>query len=582
MDPDRDRLESRVARLEETVARIDQRLRELEPASRIGHGAIEISTAPERSSSAFAPDDISAPQGFSIADLGRGFLIMAGAFMLRALTDLRAFPIEMGVGLGLVYAILWIIMAGRAASHGRAVSAGLFSVTSSLIIFPLIWEVPTRLHALGSTATAVVLAAVVALALFIAIGGKLRILAWLFTLGGLLTSLPLILATKAMTPFLLLILLLGLTTTWIAYRLKWHGLRWGPALAGDLAVLFMVSLAAREGGIPSSYEALGRTTAAFLAIALVLIYLGSFILRTLVRRRDVTQFELLQSAAVLLIGYGGAARIAIAADSGKFLLGSSAILAATISYLVSFFHVRRKMGQGKNFLYFTSLAVALVILGSPLIASGWILVLAWCMLSVASATLGGFYDRITLRSHSAFYISAAFLLAGCPSLCRHAFIGPIGAARWPLDPAPNLVLVSALLSYTILVLTQRKLAWGEVSRLPRFVVLVVSFIGLAGLVTDLSILVFRALNIGEAIRIAVLSVAAVALATGGRHRWTREFAWLVYPVLLIGGLKLVQVIIQAGNASTLFVGFTFYGTALVLVPRILRGIEWRTAVGSGD
>ena len=72
------------------------------------------------------------------------------------------------------------------------------------------------------------------------------------------------------------------------------------------------------------------------------------------------------------------------------------------------------------------------------------------------------------------------------------------------------------------------------------------------------------------LRTAVLSAAAVTLALSSRHwRWP-EARWLVYPVLVLVGIKLFLEDFPHGQPATLFVSLAFVGTSLLLVARLLK------------
>ena len=57
---------------------------------------------------------------------------------------------------------------------------------------------------------------------------------------------------------------------------------------------------------------------------------------------------------------------------------------------------------------------------------------------------------------------------------------------------------------------------------------------------------------------------------GRRGQWLREASWLVYPVLVLGGLKLLVEDFPAGRPLTLLIALALYGGALVLAPRLAR------------
>ena len=74
------------------------------------------------------------------------------------------------------------------------------------------------------------------------------------------------------------------------------------------------------------------------------------------------------------------------------------------------------------------------------------------------------------------------------------------------------------------------------------------------------------------LKTGVLAIAGVLLALGSR--WTRlsEAAWLVYPVLIVGGGKLLLEDFPNGRPATLVLSLTLYGGALILAPRLRRPV----------
>jgi hypothetical protein len=62
-----------------------------------------------------------------------------------------------------------------------------------------------------------------------------------------------------------------------------------------------------------------------------------------------------------------------------------------------------------------------------------------------------------------------------------------------------------------------------------------------------------------------------------------EGAWLVYPLLVLTGVKFILEDFRAGRPATLFVSFALYGLALIVGPRLCRrpGGGEATAAGRG-
>ena len=72
------------------------------------------------------------------------------------------------------------------------------------------------------------------------------------------------------------------------------------------------------------------------------------------------------------------------------------------------------------------------------------------------------------------------------------------------------------------------------------------------------------------VRTALLVVATLLLAWAARSRHFVEGAWLVYPLLVVTGLKFVLHDLRVGRPVTLFAAFALYGVALILAPRLRR------------
>jgi len=568
----------RLSALAGALERLEQRVARLETALAAGGPAATAAVAAEVAA-AQAPPRIAgalpAAPGLSLGDFGRAFLVMAGAFMLRALTEMHLLPIAGGILLGLAYALLWVLLADRAAAGGKPIRAQVHGATAALIAFPILWEAPTRFAALPP-ALAVLLAALTAgFALIVAWRRDLQLLAWMFVSGALLTGIALVFATRVVEPSVTLLLLLGLASVWLGYGKKWRGLRWWVAAAANFLVFFMVSIAASPLGIPERYAGFSIARAQLLAGGLLVVYLGSFALRTLWRRRDVTPFEVVQSAAALAIGFGGAVRIAQAVGSDRTALGVVTLIAAAACYLVAFAFVDRRLGRGRNFVFYTTLAFVLIVTGSRLLAHGGTLALIWSALALATAHLGGRYDRITLRVHSALYTLAAAWYGGLLRLGFDAFVAPAGRVSSRPSAALLAVLAGTALTYVTLVVSQGRRAGQGMARLPRFGVLMAMVVCLAGLATSVAVHAARVWGVPDlaaatvVARIAVLSGAAVLLAAAGRGALFREMSWLVYPVLALGGLALLLGLKQS-HATTLFLACACYGGALIAAPWFLR------------
>jgi hypothetical protein len=312
-----------------------------------------------------------------------------------------------------------------------------------------------------------------------------------------------------------------------------------------------------------------------LAFALPFLYMGSFAVRTLARRRGVTAFEVVQTVAALTIGFGGAILVARHVQDAQAALGASALVIAAGCYGVAFVFVERQQGHGRNFFFYATLALLLTLSGSALMAGGAILGFLWCALALASAILSRRFNRVTLAVHSAAYAAAVAWQTGSAGATIDAFMAPPARPWTTLTSAGLCTIVAAAACYVLLAREE-----GEANRagerFPRLLLaVIVAFGGGAFAVGQLRDLVGGGAASSDpgaiaAARTAVLAAAAFLLAAIRRRAALPELAWLTYGVLSIGAAKLLVEDLPGGRPATLFVAFAFYGAALLAAPRLLR------------
>ena len=110
-------LEAKVADLTESLRQMERRVGALErgisPAAARRVRAAAAARENDAASALLRQDAASLAGTVSLA--GRTLLVLAGAFFLRALTDSGRVPTWLGVGMGFVYAGVWVAAADRAA-----------------------------------------------------------------------------------------------------------------------------------------------------------------------------------------------------------------------------------------------------------------------------------------------------------------------------------------------------------------------------------------------------------------------------------------------------------------------------------
>jgi hypothetical protein len=569
MDERLEKLQKAVEALEAAVSHQNRRIAALESVTAktptdgadVTDTVETVDPAPE----AF-PDQwsISAVRG-TPALAGRSLLILAGAFLLRALTEAGTFANGTGVVLGLAYAASWIFAAGLAARKGARASAGFFAVCAALIADPLIFEASTEFGVLSSTGSAITLTIMTAAGLFIASRWRLQESAWVFVVGAMVTAATLAVVRPPGEAATAVLVALGLAAVWLAGRHGWEFLRWLTAIGADVGVLRLTAMATAPGG-PHGIEAPHAPLVAVLQGALLLGYVGSSFARALRGRHSIRVFDYLQTAVAWAIGWGGAVQLARANDAGIRGLAVFALFVGLAAYAGAFGVVDRRQGRNRSFLFLSSLGLALVLLGLPG-TIGSASAVAWAVLALIAAAAGSHWDRVTLRAHAAVLLGAAWIASGVAAEAA----GDIGGrAGFDAVPGAGAMIVAFLtVITTLVVLFARKLKTsGWVQRLPLTALLVMSGIVAAAALVSVATLVApgSALWMGT-VALSALTIVAAVLAS----RWgIREAGWVVYPLLALTGLRVVLTDLASGRTGVFVIALAAYGSAMILSPRLLR------------
>ncbi len=564
----------RVAELEAEVAELSKGLREVERRlATLEQGGARVPAARRAAAAGGAPSAGALPAGTvpsaasTVTFVGRTLLVLAGAFVLRALTESGTLAAPLGVALGLAYAGTWIALADLAGKHGGKWSAGFHGASAAMIGFPLLFEATFRFRLLTPSSAAVLLAGLTAVALAVAARRKLEGLAWLVSLAGTVTAVAVALAPlegRALLPTLYVVLL-GIATLWLGYVLDWHALRWPVALAADFLVGVMALRAV------SATTAEGPGTASIAQAVLLLLYLGSIAARTIFLGRKVIAFEMVQTAIAIAVGLGGAGFVASRAGGGAFGFGVVSLAAGLAAYFVAFELVERRQKGPANFGFYTTVALVLLLAGTALVLPEGALGLTWAGLGVAFAALARRRGRKTLALHAAAYGVAGALVSGALThALEAAFESP--AVAWSQATLPEVAVVLAAGATAWLCAGgPARRAWYE--RIPQLLLVAAVACGASGLVVGWLV----PLLAGRPPAAAAGSVATIrtgAWVAGAlwltwlarRDHWV-EAGWLTYPALAAIGLKILLEDLQRSRPATLFLAFALYGAALILVAR---------------
>ena len=562
-------LEKAVRALENSVSLQDRRIAALEGAKLdvletvdTDVGEVEATKGPEESLAAQMP--LAAVRGTPVL-IGRSLLILAGGFLLRAMTEGGSLGAGTGVALGLLYAGNWIVAAAIAARRGSRASAGFFAVCAAMIADPLIFEASTEFGVLSPSAGAVTLAVMTAAGLFVASRWSFQVSAWVFVVGAMGAGAALAVVRPHGEAATAVVVALGIASVWLAGRHGWETLRWLTAVVANIGVLRLTAMSTVPGG-PHGIDPPVAPLVAVLQGVLLTGYVGSSVARALRGRRSLRLFDYLQTAVAWAIGWGGAVQLARAHDFGIRGLAFFALVVGLAAYAGAFGIVDRRYGRNRSFVFLSSLGLALVLVGLPGLV-GAASSVVWGLLALIASIIGSRWDRVTLRAHAAALLVASWIASGVAA----EVVGDL-AGREGFDSVPDkmtLVVAALTVLTTMVVLFTRKLKTsGWVQRLPLTVLLVMSGVVAAASLVSVAALVAPGSTLWMGT--VALSVMTIAAAIAASKWGIREAGWVVYPLLALTGLRVVLTDLASGRTVVFVIALAAYGAALIVAPKVLR------------
>ncbi len=556
-EPGWEDLARQVEELQRRVVKLELRLGETVEAAAPRHDVATLPSTPSLEDTTNA-----------LPVLGTALLGVAGAYLLRAFTEYGTIPRAAGVAAGILYALLWLFLAARTAAEKR-LTVALYGLTSVLVLSPLLWETTVRFQAIPPWAAAVVLTLFSGFGLGVSWRKNIASVAWITTLAGVAMSMVLLMATHDVVPFAVALLAIAALVEFSACWDHWMGERWLVALAADFTVLFVAYLVTREAGLPEGYAALSTATALALQVGLLLVYLGSTIVRTLLRGLDFTFFETAQTVVAFLISLGGAMRIAHGHPAAAAAIGTFSLTGGVACYVVAFAFLERRAANSRNLYTYSTFALLLVLAGSRLLLSGLMQAAAGSALALGCLWIGGHAHRTTVRWHGALYLLLTALASGLVAASKGALFNT-GSTGGPFDSSALICAVAVAASYAI-VLAEKAHDdehWGDL--MPDLAVSVLLVWSVAGVISWLLLSVPVPVSgaVAATVRTFVLTALSVVTLWAGR-RWKRlELLWMVPVLMVAGGYKLLTQDLQQEHTLSLFVSLLLYGGVLVLLPRI--------------
>ncbi|HUM02365.1 MAG TPA: hypothetical protein VL084_08765, partial [Thermoanaerobaculia bacterium] len=551
MDEAASRLADRVAELADSLRRLEARVAALEGSAADAAPAPVAAAPPPVVAEVPRPEPLG-PQasaaefpGF-MALAGRALVLLGGAYLFRALTDAHVLPAGIGVALGLLYAAVLLVLTDRAAGSGNPHLATAYAAVSTAVACPLAWEATTRLGVFRPGTGVAVLGAAGTLLLAEAARRRLPAAAGLAVLGLVGAGFAILISNFALEAVLGL-LLFAATIGVVAATLRgWPELAWPGALAADFLALMAAFIAGRAGGLPENWASVSLAPLVALLVALPVLSLSLTLWRTVVRKADPEVFDFVQPSLGVLAGIGAAALIGPRVGVSPVMLGVAVLAAAVLLFALD---TLRPVSRQVSALQTTTGAV-LVVAGGFLAVPGPFRAAFWSAAAVGAATAFLRIPRKTRAAQTAVFVAASSLAAGLlPGAADFLLGGSAPAAPSPLAAALP-ALAAALVAYAILAtrLAPGTFRWRE--DLPAVAVGTIAVLDIATVFEgSLERLLFGGGDPGggSALRTITVSAAAILLAGLRRRRFAAPVGFLVYPLLAVGGLRIVLFDLMHGR-----------------------------------
>jgi len=286
-------------------------------------------------------------------------------------------------------------------------------------------EAATHFKALTGATSALGLTIVTAGLLLVAWRTRRRAIAWIAVLRALPTRFILLSQAGTIVPFAVVLIAMGLATLWLSYAEGWRGIRWPAAISAAIAIVGVTLrvLAPESQEVPQ--------VALLLQLALVGGYVANIFTRTLLRGRTVSVFAAVQTAAAVVVGFGGAIYLAPEAGCVPAGLGSSSLVCGAACYGVAAMVIAKREDNAPKLYCYTTLALMPVLAGVTLMLGEPWSGVVFALLALLAARLQSRTPSLITLLHSVTYL----VVAGIASAALQ--YGARGGARcrWTAGPA---------------------------------------------------------------------------------------------------------------------------------------------------
>lgn len=554
------RLNARLEALEQRVFQLEHPLESDPIAPVAAPQALEITAL-----SASEPTSLATSSG-TFTVLGKAVLGMAGAYLLRALAETGAVPKLVVVFLAIAYAGMWLVAAARV-RVARSFSAFAYSLTSALILAPMLWELTWRFRVLSPSIGAGVLAAFAIAALCLTWKRSLGPVFWVGYTTSTLTALVLMIATQDLAPFLCALLVIAVASEIAACSGQALNGRALAAVGVDLAAAASLYIYSLPESARAGYSSLSVPALVALASIPFFLYFASLTLQSTLRHRQIALLEMMQ--IVLTFLFASYAALTFSAEAYRPAFGIVCIALSAAGYAIAFARFDDP-GTPHNFRAYTTWSAVLLVFGCALSLPPLWLPLALGAAAILATAVGARRLHPALEFQAPAYLLAAAAFSGLLPFDLHSLVG-----SQPLAPAwiDGILLACALLCYG-LGGRSRELDWR--AWIPSLVAsAMAAMTGAAFAMLLFTSLVERMRAVGalpeglvEFLQTLTLCAFALGLAVGGSRGRRHELLWLAYATLVVAAAKILLEDVRHGHLLAIAASFVLYAGTLIWLPHL--------------
>ena len=508
----------------------------------------------------------SIPSG-ALTAIGKGLLGIAGAYILRALSESGTLPQLMVVIIAFAYAALWLVWASRA--HDGKFESAIYGATAALIFSPMVGELTLRFNVLPPGISAAALLGFVVLVAWLAWKRSLTWLVWAATPLPIATAVVLQVATRDPAPFVFAVLLMALVVEYADFHDRGRGLSIVVALLADIAGILLIAAYSGENG----YKPIGTVALLALTLGLFLVYGGSTVISTVVLVRTISWFEVGQVVAAFLIAILHAT--GLTHHAALPLVAVFCLAAGLACYLAAFTRFDM-LPRARNYHVFATWGAALLLTGTLCFSSRAAQSLSLDVIAAGAVFAAIRLNRWTLGFHGLVYLGAAGFVSGLWVYAARALVG-----GWPLAPhwTAWVTGVSALLCCAMMWRAPEEIApqtrMRRNSSVLRLILLsLIAYFLAASIVSGIVWLLPGSFHPSAPIlaMLRTLVVCAIILISSfiGSHWGHFELTGIAYGAIGLCALKLLFEDLRFGTPGSLAISLLFYGSVFVLVPRLGR------------